>query len=125
MKLAYALMLASTLAAPAALVHAGDKDGHKDMKMHHLICDETDEGCLTKGLNLTNDQQQKLRAIHQDARQKREALRNETHQRIKQVLTPEQQQKLDARRDEIMKARAEHMRNKADRMEKKAEDKRQ
>jgi Spy/CpxP family protein refolding chaperone len=72
---------------------------------HHMMGNPLEH--LTKDLNLTPDQQAKvgpivdqakpqIRAIHQEAMQKmREVMENTTAQ-IRPLLTPEQQQKLDA-----------------------------
>lgn len=62
---------------------------------------------LTKKLDLTPDQQAKVQpiidqakpqieAIHQDAMQKMKAIHDSTMDQIRPLLTPEQQQKLDA-----------------------------
>ena len=62
---------------------------------------------LTKGLDLTPDQQAKvqpivdqakpqIQAIHQDAMQKTKAVMDNTMAQIRPLLTPQQQQKLDA-----------------------------
>ncbi|MFN2475673.1 MAG: hypothetical protein ABR526_04945 [Chthoniobacterales bacterium] len=71
---------------------------------------------LTKGLDLTPDQQAKvqpivaqakpqIQAIHQEAMQKTKAVMENTMAQIRPLLTPQQQQKLDA-----MKAAHEKMR---------------
>jgi Spy/CpxP family protein refolding chaperone len=71
---------------------------------------------LTKGLDLTPDQQAKvqpiveqakpqIQAIHQDAMQKTKAVMDNTMAQIRPLLTAQQQQKLDA-----MKAAHEKMR---------------
>ena len=71
--------------------------GGKGMGMEHL----------TKGLDLTPDQQAKvqpivdqakpqIQAIHQDAMQKTKAVMDNTMAQIRPLLTPQQQQKLDA-----------------------------
>jgi Spy/CpxP family protein refolding chaperone len=74
-------------------------------------------GNLTKSLNLTPDQQAKVQplldqarpqivAIHQDAMQKTQAIRDKTMSQIRPLLTPDQQTKFDA----LQKARQD-MRN--------------
>src|SRR3954462_5561716 len=73
---------------------------------------------LTKKLDLTPDQQTKVQpildqakpqmeAIHRDAMQKMKALHDSTMDQIRPLLTPEQQQKLDAMKQEHEKMRAE------------------
>jgi Spy/CpxP family protein refolding chaperone len=123
MKAVSALIVASALLASPAFAgdygsdRGGMKHGHKMMKH----CDEMDE-CITEGLNLTPDQQTKVRAILDDSRKKREALRNETMQKMRAVLTPEQVKMVDEHRAEIMQFRAEQMKEKAERMEDRADE---
>lgn len=119
MKALAALFVASSLlAAPAFADYGSDRGGkkHGSMMKH---CDEMDE-CITEGLNLTPDQQTRVRAILEDSRKKREALRAETMQKMRAVLTPEQVKMVDAHRAEIMEFRAEQMKKKAEHMEDRA-----
>lgn len=76
---------------------------------------------LTKALDLTPDQQAKVKAIfeqakpqlqaaRQDAKQKVQAIRENVQSQIRPILTPEQQQKFDAikkAREDMRKAREE------------------
>ena len=76
---------------------------------------------LTKGLDLTPDQQAKvqpivaqakpqIQAIHQEAMQKTKAVMENTMAQIRPLLTPQQQQKLDtmkAAREKMREARQE------------------
>lgn len=122
MKAISAFLVASALLSP--LAYAGHHDhGSKGDKHGHMMkhCDEMDE-CITEGLNLTPDQQTKIRAILDDSRKKREALRNDTMTKMRAVLTPEQVKMVDAHRAEIMQYRADMMKKKAERMEDRAED---
>ncbi|MDF2445282.1 MAG: hypothetical protein K0S46_518 [Moraxellaceae bacterium] len=125
MKLSHALVLACALSTTAVAEDSDRKSGQKsDGAKHHMMkqsCDEM-EDCITEGLNLNDDQRQKIRTIMENARQKRDALREETHQQVRQVLTPEQAKKLDAHRAEMMQYRAERMRDRADRMDDRARD---
>lgn len=125
MKLSHALILACALATPALADSTAGKGDRKEQDgKYHMMkhdCDEM-EDCLTEGLDLTEAQRQKIRDILQTARQKRDALRDQTHQQVREVLTPEQAKKLDAHRDEMMRYRAERMHDKADRMEERAKD---
>lgn len=134
MKMTPVLLIASALLSPLAFAEGSpgtDKSSSgassqqgKSMKHGMMMkhdCEEMEE-CFSEGLNLTNDQQQKIRNIMQESRKKREELRDETYNDIKDVLTPEQARKLEAHRAEIMKYRAERMRERADRMEKRAND---
>ena len=72
---------------------------------------------MTRNLDLTPEQQAKIQpiidqarpqivAIHEEAKQKSKAVRDNTVAQIRPILTPEQQQKFDA----LQKAR-EDMRN--------------
>lgn len=134
MKMTPVLLIASALLSPLAFAEGNpgtDKSSSgassqqgKSMKHGMMMkhdCEEMEE-CFSEGLNLTNDQQQKIRNIMQEARKKRDELRDETYNDIKDVLTPEQARKLEAHRAEMMKYRAERMRERADRMEKRAND---
>ena len=76
---------------------------------------------LTKALDLTPDQQAKVKAIfeqakpqlqaaRQEAKQKVQAVRENIQSQIRPILTPEQQQKFDAfkkAREDMRKAREE------------------
>ena len=86
MKALSALLAASVLLTP--LAYAESRDG-KGMKHGHMMkhCDEMDE-CITEGLNLTPDQQTKIRAILDDSRKKRDALRNDTMTKMRAVASP-------------------------------------
>jgi len=90
----------------------GHEGGHEPGKMlEHM----------TKNLNLTPDQQAKvqpiieqakpqMKAIHQEAMQKGKALMDNVTAQIRAILTPEQQQKLDAMKkahEDMRKAREE------------------
>jgi len=50
---------------------------------------------MTKQLNLTKEQQDQIRAIKDEKMQKVEAAQTEAHEKIKAILTPEQQAKFD------------------------------
>ncbi len=134
MKMTPVLLIASALLSPLAFAEGSpgtDKSSSgasppqgKSMKHGMMMkhdCEEMEE-CFSEGLNLTNEQQQKIRDITQDARKKRDDLRDETYNDIKDVLTPEQVRKLEAHRAEMTKYRAERMRERANRMEKRADD---
>lgn len=127
MKTTLALILAGSLLSPLAFAEGmgkqSDKDGRHGMKHGMKFdCDEMDEGCMTEGLNLTSEQKQRLKDIYQDARKKRDELREETHQKVRQVLTDEQEKKLEANRSAIMQYRADRMRERAQQMDEKAGD---
>ena len=134
MKMPPVLLIASALLSPLAFAEgspgtdksSGGASSQQGKSMKHGMmmkhdCEEMEE-CFSEGMNLTNDQQQKIRDIMQEARKKREELRDDTYNDIKDVLTPEQARKLEAHGAEMMKYRAEHMREHADRMEKRAND---
>jgi len=124
MKAASALVIASVLLSPPALAEgttkASDPRGMKHGQMMKY-CDEMDE-CITEGLNLTPDQKTKVRTILDDSRKKREALRNETMQKMRAVLTPEQVRMVDEHRAQIMQYRADMMKEKAERTEERADE---
>ncbi len=63
---------------------------------------------MNKELNLTAEQQSKLKTIFTEEGQKLSALRKETHAQVNKVLTPEQQAKAKKLREE----RAQKMKEK-------------
>lgn len=63
---------------------------------------------MNKDLNLTAEQQSKLKTIFTEEGQKLSALRKETHAQVDKVLTPEQQAKAKKLREE----RAQKMKEK-------------
>jgi Spy/CpxP family protein refolding chaperone len=125
-----ALLLASTLSTAAFAegipgTQQNPPPRESDMGAKHGMkhaCDDEMDDCVAEGLNLTEDQRQKIRGILDSSRQKRDALRNDTHQQIKQVLTPEQQKKLDARRDDILRYRADRLRERAKHLDERAKE---
>jgi len=79
------LTIALALALPLSVAafpggHDGDFKGHKGDRIEHLA----------QKLNLTTEQKQQLTLVFEGQHAKREALRQETDQRIQTVLTPEQ-----------------------------------
>lgn len=100
-----------------AIVNAEDQGGpgghhFREHGGHHMILER-----LSDDLNLTADQKTKvqpivdqarpqIRAIHEEAMQKTKAIMENTMSQIRPLLTPEQQQKLDA-----MQKAHEDMRN--------------
>ena len=100
-----------------AIVNAEDQPGSgrhhfREHGKHHMVLER-----LSEDLNLTADQQTKvqpivdqarpqIRAIHEEAMQKTKAIMDNTMSQIRPLLTPEQQQKLDA-----MQKAHEDMRN--------------
>lgn len=123
------LILSATLLSPPALAEGSRQ---QDPARHHGMdhpagkhamgrhdCEEM-ESCFIEELQLSDDQQQKIRGIMQEARKQRDALRNDTFNRIKAVLTPEQTRRLEDHRADMMKYRAERMRERADHMEHRA-----
>ncbi|MDD2761133.1 MAG: hypothetical protein PHH11_12670 [Methylomonas sp.] len=83
--IALALALPLSVAAYPGGKHGDDADGYHAQRIERL----------TKELDLTADQQTQLEQIFKDQAEKREALRQETHQRMQTVLTPEQVTKFE------------------------------
>lgn len=133
MKNRYAIALASLLLIPA--VHAADsktpppapekKPAMMPPAGYGMGRDMMDCGMGKPGmmadLNLTADQQKQIDAIHEDAMKKHDALREETHQKVLKVLTPEQAKKFEARRDQMMEHQSERMEKRAGQMERHAD----
>lgn len=79
-----ALALPLTVAAfPGG--HDGDFKGHKGDRVEQLA----------KKLDLSAEQQEQLKQVFEEQHAKREALRQETEQRMQTVLTPEQMTKFE------------------------------
>lgn len=90
--IALALALPLTAAAfPGG--HDGGFKGHKGDRIEHLA----------KKLDLSNEQKDQLKQVFEEQQAKREALHQETEQRMQTVLTPEQMAKFE----EIKKQRHE------------------
>jgi periplasmic protein CpxP/Spy len=102
-----------------AMVNAEDSAApgkhHRGDRLHHgMMLDR-----LSQDLNLTADQQAKvqpivdqarpqIRAIHEEAMQKTKAIMDNTITQVRALLTPEQQQKLDAMRQAQQDMRNAH-----------------
>lgn len=87
-----ALALPLTVAAfPGG--HDGDFNGHKGDRVERLA----------KKLDLSAEQKEQLKQVFEEQQAKREALRQETEQRMRTVLSPEQMAKFE----EIKKQRHE------------------
>lgn len=82
-------------------------------------CDELDD-CIAEDLALSNEQQQQVRDILEQARKQRDALREDTFSRLKDVLTPEQARRLEEHRSDLMRYRAQRMRERAGRLDRRA-----
>lgn len=125
MKVRYAFALASLLLTPllAPLAQAENPAMPPAPmgKAHGMMQDEDKPG-MQMDLNLTDEQKKKVQAIHEEARKKHDALREETHQKVLSVLTPEQAKKLEAYRAEMMARRAEKMQKRADKMKEQAKE---
>jgi protein CpxP len=86
------IALAVALPFTVAAFPGGDgPDGFRGHKGDHVER-------LAEDLGLDVDQKAKLQDIFKEERSKREALREETHSRIKEVLTPEQMSKFEERK---------------------------
>lgn len=82
-------------------------------------CEEMEE-CFVEGLDLSDDQQREVRDLMEAARKKQDELRDDTYHRIRDVLTPEQGRKLEEHRSDILKFRAQRLRQQAEHMEQRA-----
>lgn len=63
---------------------------------------------LTEGLGLSEEQKGQIEIIFKEQHEKHKALREEGKERISAVLTPEQQEKFEAKREERMKHKRRH-----------------
>lgn len=115
-----ALFSATALAAngPDHRAPAREADAHA---LRPQDCDELDD-CIAEDLALSNEQQQRVRDILEQARRQRDALREDTFNRLKDVLTPEQTRRLEEHRSDLMRYRAQRMRERAGRLDRRARD---
>lgn len=95
-------LIALTLAAiiPAAAYAAGDKRGEHARGPHIER--------LAERLELSEEQQAKMRALFEEQRTQREAMRAQMRGKMNELLTPEQIAKMDAMREQ----RGEHRKEK-------------
>lgn len=114
----YALALASLLLAPLA---QAESPAPAPMVKAPGMTQAEEKSGMQVDLKLTEEQKQKIQAIHEEARKKHEALREETYQKELKVLTPEQAKKLEAHRAEKMAREAKKMERDAEHMERRAE----
>lgn len=95
--------LALALFTAAALAGTASADTAKPAShAHHGTTTNADRIVehMNKDLNLTADQQSKLKTIFTEESQKMNTLRKETHAQVDKVLTPEQQAKAKKLREE-------------------------
>lgn len=74
-------------------------------------------------LGLTDDQKQKIQALMQEQRAKQEAIRLETRNRMDGILTPEQRQKFDAHKAQMMEKQGQRQEMRDERKESRADKK--
>lgn len=116
-----ALALLSFLALPSTALggEASRSPRGTTAPDHEPPCDET-EACFVAGMALSDEQQQRLHDIIEDAGKKQEALRDDTFHRLADLLTPEQARELEARRAALIGFRARRLRQQAQKMEQRA-----
>lgn len=106
-------LIALTLAAiiPAAAYAAGDTRGHHSRGPHVER--------LAERLELSEEQQAKVRALFEEQREQhmalREQMREQMHGKMAEVLTPEQLAKMEAMRAEHKEKRKEKRAHRMDR----------
>jgi Spy/CpxP family protein refolding chaperone len=84
--------------APEALARYSEKKAGKfETRREHRLQK------MTENLDLTADQQDKIRSIFGEQHSKMKAIREETHRKILAVLTPEQEEKFKKLREEKKK----------------------
>ncbi len=99
-------------AAPAAPpVHAQGMPEGSDMTLGQADLSDVDD------LKLTADQKQKLQVIRKEADAKHDAIRVETRNKIKFVLTPEQFKQLEAHQKQRMERREDRKERRQERRE--------
>lgn len=84
-----------------------------------VACDET-QPCFLEGLDLDDDQAREARELLEAARKRQDDLRDDTYQRIRDLLTPEQSRHLDDSRTVILMQRARALRHQAGQLQRRA-----
>lgn len=92
-----------------------------DHDMHHERMHEN----MGRDLNLTAEQREQMRAIHQEYRDRIRALREEQHARVQAILTPEQREQMEAHRERMHERRVERLEHRQERMERREERRRE
>lgn len=67
------------------------------------------------GLDMTDAQKQQVRALMEEQRGKHDAIRAETHERMRAILTPEQARKFDAHQEQMKEVREDRREAREDR----------
>lgn len=108
-------LIALTLAAflPAAAYSASHKGGEHPRGPHVER--------LAEKLELSAQQQQQMRALFEEQREQREAMRAQMRGKVAEVLTPDQLAKMDAMREQYREKRKEKRAHRKDCGEQKAD----
>lgn len=92
-----------------------------DMPHHHTPEQMVQHMDRQADLKLSDSQKQQMQAALQDEHSQMEAAHLKSKERMAQILTPEQQAKLDQHRAEMRAHRAERMERQADRLKSRAD----
>lgn len=90
MKKTVAALALGAILIPAAVIAGGHYGEHRAERM-------------AEQLQLTEQQQTEMKKIYEEQHEQRRALREQTHKRLNDILTPEQQAKWQQLRDERRK----------------------
>lgn len=101
MKYTTTLLLATLLSASTFAAFASPDAGRMEKRMERM----------TKSLELNEKQQQQMREIMKRYMEKRKAIKEEKINKIKSILTPEQQKKFEKHRAERKARRQERREN--------------
>lgn len=117
-----ALALAFLVALPlAGAAQTADTPPSSPPGMHGMLMGNPAEAPDMQDLKLTPDQQAKLKSIFADAQARHDVIRQEVHQQVSQVLTPEQMKKWEERQSRRMEMRAERMDRRDERKDRREE----
>lgn len=99
------LLALSTAASASALAAPGDTGRYHDRHMQRM----------TSELQLSDEQQQQVRAVHQQQFDKMKALHEESQQQIDAILTDEQRSKWQELREQRREEMKKHMHDRRER----------
>lgn len=99
------LLALSTAASASVLAAPEDMSKYHDRHMQRM----------TSELQLTEEQQQQLRTVHQEQFDKMKALHQEKQEKVEAILTDEQRSKWQELREERREKMKKHMQDRKDR----------
>ncbi|SES20119.1 hypothetical protein [Halopseudomonas bauzanensis] len=108
----FALTTAASCVALAMPGMDGDKGRYHERHMERIATE----------LELTTEQQEQLRAVHEEQFEKMKALHDERKEKVDAILTDEQRQKMQQMREEKREKMKKHMEERKERKSDKRDD---